>query len=171
LQNFQQLNRGTDQKLMICNRTFARFENPNGARTVPSRPQVGSELPSRLRDNTSAGAAAKKARTTYPWEELAAKAKYDLRALEKLAQCSARQLRRRCRDSTGLSPRKFLDALRIIDAQERLLRGEFPKEFADLLRFKTISHFYRHFRLQTKMTPAQFLAKTQALPNEEQPAI
>jgi AraC-like DNA-binding protein len=55
-------------------------------------------------------------------------------------------------------PHDWLDELRILAAQQRLLSGEQEKNVVSALGFKLESQFCRQFKSHTGMTPTEFLA-------------
>jgi len=91
------------------------------------------------------------------WKVLAAIAHYNSKELAKLCELSPRQLQRKFNVLFGRSPQDWLNHQRILAAQQLLLSGEPVKEVAFELGFKRVSHFYRQFKLQSQMTPLQFV--------------
>jgi AraC family transcriptional regulator len=91
------------------------------------------------------------------WEELAQTAGYDANKLSELCNVSIRQLQRHFRVRFQCSPQSWLDKRRLEKAQALLLSGESVKKVALELGFKYPSHFCRHFKSRTKMTPSQYL--------------
>src|SRR6266852_2783809 len=92
------------------------------------------------------------------WSELALEAKYDENALARLCRRSTRQLRRQSQRHVGMTLHGWLDTLRIVEARQRLLAGQIPKEFAGELGFKHELDFRRYFKRCTGVTPIGFVA-------------
>ena len=89
--------------------------------------------------------------------DLAGRAGYDVKKLADLCRCSPRHLRRVLRESYGCSPQKLLDAVRVKQAQERLLSGAAVKEVAYDSGFKHTSSFCYWFRGICGLSPSEFL--------------
>jgi AraC family transcriptional regulator len=99
------------------------------------------------------------------WEALAGPANFSARKLASLCRLSPRQLQRQFRRSLGCTPQQWLNARRILVAQQRLLSGEPVKKVASDLGFKYTSYFYMQFKAATRMTPAAFILEHADIPN------
>jgi len=88
---------------------------------------------------------------------LAQKARYNANNLARLYGISKRQLQRIFRRQGVYTPQQWLDEQRIIAAKQLLLSGCMVKQVASELGYKQTSHFCRHFKLQSNMTPSQFV--------------
>jgi len=101
--------------------------------------------------------------TKQGWEQLAGAARYDAKELAKLCRLSIRQLERDFRRTLTRTPQDWLNEQRIKAAQQLLLSGQPVKVVAYELGFKQSSHFCRQFKLQSNLTPSQFVTKAQNL--------
>jgi AraC-like DNA-binding protein len=94
------------------------------------------------------------------WLALARKCHYNAKALAQAEGVSIRQLERDFRERLGLSPQRWLDLEKLAVAKELLLAGSAVKRVAIDLGYKRPSHFCRHFKMRTGVTPAQFVVKS-----------
>lgn len=90
------------------------------------------------------------------WEALARKANYLVSNLAHQSQMSERQLRRYFLLSFGITPSKWLDDLRMRDAQSLLSKGESIKVIALQLSFADAPHFCRAFKRVYGLSPRAF---------------
>ena len=83
--------------------------------------------------------------------------KFDLDGLSKAAGISRALLCRVFRESTGLSPQKYITGKRVELASAELLYGRTPiKEIAIRCGFSDVHHFTRIFKKSTGITPGKF---------------
>ena len=80
------------------------------------------------------------------WENLARKAGYCVDQLACTTGVSTRQLERYFSNASGLSPKAWLDQLRMADGQRLLQRGKLIKEVAQQIGFRYPQHFARAFK-------------------------
>ncbi len=92
------------------------------------------------------------------WAELAERAGFDPAVLARNVGVSLRQFERFCRVRWHLSPRAWLNGLRLSCAAERLLREQQIKVLATELGFSSVSHFCRRFKAEFGCTPSEFRA-------------
>lgn len=92
------------------------------------------------------------------WARLADRAGFDPAALARNFGVSLRQFERFCSARWRLSPRAWLNRLRLSCAAERLLRGQSLKVVASELGFCSMSHFCHRFKDQFACTPSEFRA-------------
>ena len=92
------------------------------------------------------------------WEGLAEKTHYRVGDLADACNMSVRHLERQFRQELGRTPQNWLDELRRLAAQQRLLSGDPEKNVASALGFKQESHFCRKFKQWTGITPTAFVA-------------
>lgn len=94
----------------------------------------------------------------HEFERLAPTAHYNAAQLAQLCGISPRQLERAFREVAGCPPQHWLNAQKILLAQNLLLSGRQLKQIAFDLRYKQLSHFCRQFKSFTNMTPSEFLS-------------
>jgi AraC family transcriptional regulator len=97
-------------------------------------------------------------RLTREIDQLAIQAQFDVKVLAKLCQLSVRQLERNFRSQLGRTPQDWLNEQRLMAAKRLLRSGEQVKTVASSLGFKQSSHFCRHFKLHSHMTPSEFVS-------------
>ena len=91
------------------------------------------------------------------WTARAAVANYRIGTLAKSSGVCPRQLHRFFRDHTGMSPKAWLNDLRLAQARILLLRsGLNVSQVADQLGYKRVAHFSREFRKRFGITPSCF---------------
>jgi AraC family transcriptional regulator, exoenzyme S synthesis regulatory protein ExsA len=83
---------------------------------------------------------------TVDWPELARKANYSTSALSSLRRISVRQLQREFLQEFKESPQKWINELRLRDAQAWLEKGHAVKTVAMLLGYKHSPSFWRAFK-------------------------
>ena len=88
------------------------------------------------------------------WKRLARSVGYCVEGLSEVAGVTSRQLERNFAKRLALSPKAWLDVLRIRDAQRRLRQGMLIKQVALELAFKHPEHFARAFRRVTGASPS-----------------
>ena len=88
------------------------------------------------------------------WEELAARANYDARALARICGVSLRTVQRYFRKNYELSVREWLTCLRLGLAMKRLQEGAQVKEVAYEIGFKQVSSFSRAFKWRYGIPPS-----------------
>jgi AraC-like DNA-binding protein len=105
------------------------------------------------------------------WRALAKAARYNSKEVAKLCDLSPRQLQRKFRLQFHCSPHVWLNHQRMLAARELLLTGAPVKKVAFELGFKQVSHFYRHFRRDCRMTPLEFVLLKSLPPLERRSEI
>ncbi len=95
---------------------------------------------------------------TAQWSELVSRANFRVLALAQALGISPRQLRRESRELFGRTPHWLCNRARLVEAEERLARGDPIKEVAWSLHFTDSAGFCHWFKAQTDLTPAQFAA-------------
>jgi len=88
------------------------------------------------------------------WLELAHAANYNSRELAKQCRVSVRQLQRFVLSTTGKSPQRWLNDLRLKKASSLIENGQTVKETAHELKYKQRSHFSREFKRYYGVTPS-----------------
>lgn len=92
-------------------------------------------------------------------------AHYDARELAKFHGKSLRQLQRDFKQILGRTPQDWLNEQRILAAREMLFGGTSIKRVAIELGYKQCSHFCRHFKNYSQLTPSQYMATGSKLDN------
>ena len=80
------------------------------------------------------------------WESLARKTGYSVDQLAHTTGVSTRQLERHFSRASGVSPKAWLDRLRMADGHRLLQCGKLIKDVAQQVGFKYPQHFARAFR-------------------------
>lgn len=93
-------------------------------------------------------------------EGLAQTAGYNLEKLAVLSSLSPRQFRRIFHERFGCSPREWLNDLKLISAQHRLLGGEPVKRIAFELGYKHPSAFCNWFKCLSGLWPSEYVNST-----------
>jgi len=88
-------------------------------------------------------------------EAKARDAAYRPSAFAALCQMSLRQMERHFLAKHGLTPRTWLDKIRLHDAQEVLIQGEYVKVVALQVGFSQSKHFSRWYRRLTGVNPSR----------------
>lgn len=96
---------------------------------------------------------------------LAQTAGYDAGKLAVLSSLSPRQFRRIFHERFGCSPRDWLNHLKLISAQRRLLAGEPVKRVAFELGYKHPSAFCYWFKCVSGMWPGEYVDTQIQRPN------
>ena len=91
------------------------------------------------------------------WTALAADCRYSAKELARVQRISVRQLERDFHETLGTSPQRWLDLQRLNVAKGLLLSGTPVKRVAWDLAYGHTSHFSRHFKALTGITPTEFL--------------
>lgn len=92
------------------------------------------------------------------WAERAEAADYNVRNFAKACGVSPRALRRYFQRAFKQAPQKWLNELRLMVGQQKLLTGEQVKAAAADGGFKHASSFCRTFKEKFHLTPLQFAA-------------
>ncbi len=90
------------------------------------------------------------------WRPLAQWSCFNAKTLAATCNISPRQLERYCQEKFRCSPQRWLNELRLQEAQRRLLQGLTVKETALALGFKQTSHFCREFKRYCGTPPNAF---------------
>jgi AraC-like DNA-binding protein len=90
------------------------------------------------------------------WKAYAAQCHYSITLMAQACKISRQQLRRRCLQSLGNTPKKLIEEERLEAAMRFLRAGKLVKEVAALLGFSQTSHFTRFFERKTSLSPSQF---------------
>jgi len=93
------------------------------------------------------------------WAPLAEAARYRSNELARHCSVSLRQLERYFANRLGISPRDWLDQHRMLEAAERLQKGDYVKTVAGDLYFKDAPHFCRWFKRHFGLSPLSFVAR------------
>jgi AraC-like DNA-binding protein len=88
-------------------------------------------------------------------EANARQACYQPAAFAGLCNVCLRQVQRQFTDERRITPREWLDQLRLHDAQQILARGELVKIVALRVGFSKTSHFSRWYRRLTGVNPSE----------------
>ena len=96
------------------------------------------------------------------WNELASQCDYDCRRLAMRFNITPRQLARIFAREIGVSPQRWLDAQRVLAAEQLLTGADSVKAVGLSLGFRYPANFHRHFKKHFGMGPAQFLEMKRA---------
>ena len=94
------------------------------------------------------------------WLLNARQSSYDAATLSEILQISRRQLQRQTKRIFGLSPQKWLDRQRLIEAV-KLLKQSRIKEVSYVLGYKHVSHFSREFKRFYGLPPKAYFQTAQ----------
>ena len=95
--------------------------------------------------------------STREWKQLAVESDYRTQKLAKLVSLSRKQVERIIRREFDSTPRAWLDERRLLEAGNRLLKGNKVMQVATDLRYKQASHFCRQFKEFYGVRPSQFI--------------
>lgn len=90
-------------------------------------------------------------------KQLAVECTYRTQKLVKLLGLSLRQIERIIRREFDSTPRVWLNERRLLEAGNRLLKGNKVIQVASDLRYKQASHFCRQFKEFYGVRPSQFI--------------
>ncbi len=92
------------------------------------------------------------------WAKEAQKARYNAQELASAHKVSLRQLERHFQEVFNVTPKQWLNELRIEQAQKVIIENDYTiKEVAAVLGFKRVSHFCREFKRYTGMSTTDFI--------------
>ena len=98
----------------------------------------------------------------HDWASLARTAQYRADDMARLCSVSQRQMQRYFERRFDQSPHAWLNELRLREAEELLLKGNYVKAVAFDLGFKDAAHFCRTFKLHYGLSPLAFVARRNA---------
>ena len=93
------------------------------------------------------------------WRERARRAGYQSRTLARQTGRHARTLRRHFRRQFHTTPQRWLEKLRLAEAEKLLRAGKRTKEIYQTLGYRTASHFCRHFQQTHGLSPQAWRRK------------
>jgi AraC-like DNA-binding protein len=94
--------------------------------------------------------------------DMAVRARYRAKAMAGLCGMSSRHFRRLFRLRLRVSPREFLERLRLARARRLVLAGLGGKRLAEQLGFSSKNHFSRFFKARNGLTARQYVARNRA---------
>ena len=90
------------------------------------------------------------------WKLLAVRARYQPSRLARLKHCRLWTLQRFFKAKFGLTPKQWLTAVRMEEAQRLAAAGTQTRMIAQILRYKSVTQFCREFRRLHGRTTAAF---------------